>query len=79
MADRGETTVFESKRMGSHLRLLGFRAERDSKGFAIHLTADVRRLVHRLARDYQVGDSEQTVPGCPQCTEVFAQTGRSSP
>jgi hypothetical protein len=80
LADRGETAVFESKRMGSHLRLLGFRAKRDGKGFAIHLTADVRRLIHRLARDHQVGDSEQAVPGCPYCTELMsAQTGRSNP
>jgi hypothetical protein len=79
MADRGETAVFESKRMGSHLRLLGFRARRDSKGFAVHLTPDVRRLIHRLARDHRVGDSEQVVPGCPHCTEVMSvQTGRSN-
>ncbi len=80
MADRGETAVFESKRMGNHLRLLGFRAKRDSKGFAVHLTPDVRRLIHSLARDHDVGDSEQTVPGCPQCSEVMsAQTGGSTP
>jgi hypothetical protein len=80
MADRDETAVFESKRMGSHLRLLGFRAKRDSKGFAVHLTPDVRRLIHSLARDHDVGDSEQTVPGCPQCAEVMsAQTGGSTP
>jgi hypothetical protein len=79
MADRGETTVFESKRMGSLLRLLGFRAKRDSKGFAVHLTPDVRRLIHWLARDHRVGDSEQAVPGCPHCAEVTsAQTGRSN-
>jgi len=80
LADRGETAVFESKRMGSHLRLLGFRAKRDAKGFAIHLTADVRHLIHRLARDHQVGDSEQAVIGCPHCTELMsAQTGRLNP
>jgi hypothetical protein len=80
MADRGETAVFESKGMGSLLRLLGFRAKRDSKGFAIHLTPDIRRLIHRLARDHRVGDSEQAVPGCPHCTEVMsAQIGSSNP
>jgi hypothetical protein len=79
MADRGETTVFEAKRMGSHLRLLGFRAKRDSKGFAVHLTPDVRRLVHRLRRDHQVGDFQQAVPDCLYCAEVTsAQTGRSN-
>jgi hypothetical protein len=80
MADRGETAGFESKRMGRQLRLLGFRAKRDSKGFAIHLTPDIRRLIHRLARDHRIGDSEQVVPGCSYCTDVMSvQTKRSSP
>jgi hypothetical protein len=79
MADRGETAVFESKRMGNHLRLLGFRAKRDSKGYAIHLAPDVRRLIHRLARDHRAADSKQAVPGCPDCAEVMsAQTGTSN-
>ena len=79
LADRGETAAFESKRMGRQLRLFGFRPRRDSKGFAIHLMADVRRLTHRLARDHQVGDSEQSVPGCPDCAEgTSAQAGRSN-
>jgi hypothetical protein len=69
MADRGETALFEPKRMGTHLRLLGFRPKRDSKGFAVHLTPDVRRLIHRFAREYQVGDPEQTVPSSPHCAE----------
>jgi hypothetical protein len=79
MADRGETTVFESKRMGTQLRLLGFRPKRDSQGYAVHLTPDVRLLIHRLARDHEVGDSERGVPGCAYCAEVTsAQTGGSS-
>jgi hypothetical protein len=80
MADRGEITVFEPRRMGSLLRLLGFRPMRNAKGFAIHLTADVHRLVHRLARDLKVGDSVQAVRVCPHCSEsVCAQTGGSKP
>ncbi len=79
LADCGETTVFESKEMGSLLRLLGFRTKRDSKGYAIRLTPDVRRLIHRLARDHRVGDSEQAVPGCPDCAELMSeQTGTSN-
>jgi hypothetical protein len=78
-AERGETKVFESKEMGTLLRLLGFSAKRDSKGYAIHLAPDVRRLVHRLARDYRVGDSMQPVPDCPDCAELMsAQTGTSN-
>jgi hypothetical protein len=79
LADRGETSDFESKRMGKQLRLFGFRPRRDSKGYALHLMADVRRLTDRLARDHQVGDSEQSVTGCPDCAEgTAAQAGRSN-
>jgi hypothetical protein len=70
MADRGETAVFEPKKMGSLLRLLGFHARRDSKGIAIHLTVDVRRLIHSLARDHEVGDWRLTVTGCSHCSEL---------
>jgi hypothetical protein len=79
MADRGETAAFEPKRMGGLLRQLGFCPKRDSQGFAIHLMPDVRRLTHRLARDHQVVDSVQTVPGCPDCAEgTSAQARRSN-
>jgi len=79
LAERGETKVFESKEIGTLLRLLGFSAKRDSKGYAIHLALDVRRLVHRLARDYRVGDSMHPVPDCPDCAELMsAQTGPSN-
>lgn len=70
MADRGETAVFEPKKMGSLLRLLGFHARRDSESIAIHLTVDVRRLIHSLARDHEVGDWRLTVTGCSHCSEL---------
>jgi hypothetical protein len=72
MAGRGENEVLEFKRTGNLLKHLGFRAKRDSKGFAIHLTAEVRRLIHRLAHDHEVADSEQAVPGCSHCTDVLS-------
>jgi hypothetical protein len=72
MTDRGDSKVIESKAMGSHLWRLGFHPNRDGKGYAIHLTADVRRFIHRLARDHQVGDSEHAVPGCADCAEVMS-------
>jgi hypothetical protein len=79
LADRGEADVLESKKTGRHLRDLGFRAKRDSKGFAIHLRPELRRRIHRLARDHRVGDLEQPVPGCPDCVDlVSAQIGASN-
>jgi hypothetical protein len=68
LTDHGESAALESKRMGGYLRQLGFRPERDSKGFSIHLRADVRRLTHRLARDRQILDSEHLSLGCPDCS-----------
>lgn len=80
LADRGETAEFEAKKMGSQLRLLGFHPKRDSKGFAIQLTIDDQRRIHRLAYVYQVGDSESVVAGCPLCVEAeSAQNRRSNP
>jgi hypothetical protein len=79
LTDRGESAAFESKRMGTQLRLFGFRPKRDSKVFAIHLMSDVRRLAHRLARDHHAGDSEQALPGCPDCAQDMSlQAGRSN-
>ena len=69
MNDRGETAAFESKRMGTLLRQFGLCPKRDRKGYAIHLTGDVRRLIHKLARDHQIEDLEQALPGCPECAE----------
>jgi hypothetical protein len=80
LADRGETIEFEAKKMGSQLRLFGLHAKRDSKGFAIQLTVDERRRIHRLVRDHQVGDSESALPGCPLCVETqSSQNRRSNP
>lgn len=67
LTDYGETAALEPKRVGNYLRQLGFRPERDSRGFYICLTADVRRLTHTLARDRQVLDSEHFSPACPDC------------
>jgi hypothetical protein len=72
MPDRRESAGLESKKMGSTVRLLDFNAVHDTKGFAIHLTPDVRRFIHKLARDHRIGDSEHVVPGCPYCSEVMS-------
>ena len=68
--------MFEPKLMGSHLRQLGFCPKRDSQGFAIHLTAEVRRLTHRLRTITKLETWSRLVPGCPECAEgTFAQAG----
>ena len=64
MAERGETIAAEPRNIGSRLRLLGFRPKRDSKGFAIHLTSDVRGLIHRLARIHEIEGLELNCPHC---------------
>ena len=78
-ADRGVSTDFESKAVGGFIRRHGFRPKRDSKGFAIHLTPNVRRLIPRPGRDNGIVDSEQDAPGCPDCAVVMSvQTGTSN-
>jgi hypothetical protein len=67
IAERGETIAVEPRSIGSRLRLLGFRPKRDSKGFAIHLTPDVRGLIHSLARIHEIEGLEPNVPGCSHC------------
>lgn len=79
MAERGETIAVEPKNIGGRLRFLGFCAKRDSKGFAIRLTSDVRGLIHSLARIHEIGGLEQNVPGCSHCAGAVHSDPGSNP
>jgi hypothetical protein len=57
--------------VGNQLRLFGLTTKRDSQGYALILSPDQRRKIHRLARDYEVAPDEP-VATCPQCAEVAA-------
>lgn len=68
---RGQTRELIPNEMGDLVRALGFIPRRGSEGYAIELTDDVRRKIHRLARDYRVAAMEDGVVRCPYCAEVL--------
>jgi hypothetical protein len=75
---RGEKLELEPKVMGSMLRsAFGIFPKRDSKGFAIRMTDQIRRKIHELARDFGVAP-ENPVKDCQYCTEILSIGGRGS-
>jgi len=68
---RGETTALGPKEAGGILRSLGVVPKRNSKGYAIKLTAGVRRRAHELARDFDVAAVQERLSQCPLCVELF--------
>jgi hypothetical protein len=79
LIDRGETAKLEAKATGILLRTLGFNPKRDTGGYALSLSADLRRKIHILARDYEVMSSEQAGTNCSQCAEILATAGLENP
>ena len=75
---RGETPPSDPKPIGGILRLLQFSPKRDSKGYAIRLTEEVRREVHRLTSDYEVAAVQEGVALCPHCLEILGNRGDSA-
>jgi hypothetical protein len=69
---RGETVSLEPRAMGPILRSFGLSPKRDSKGWAIRLTHDVRRRIHRLAGDYEVAAMQEGMALCADCAEIVA-------
>ena len=69
LESRGETVPLEPRAIGPVLRLFGFYAKRDKKGWAIRFTDDVCRRIHRLARDYGVAAMEEGMALCAHCAE----------
>lgn len=53
------------------MRALAPPLDREAGRIRYHLTPEVQRLIHRLARDRQVGDSGMAVSGCSFCTEMI--------
>ncbi len=68
---RGETVQLEAKEVGGIVRSLGLSPKRDTKGWAIRLTDEVRRRIHRLARDFDVSAVREGVAMCPHCSEIL--------
>lgn len=73
---RGSPKTLKPKTVGRLLRTsLKLKLKRDGKGWAIRLTAAVRRKVHELARDFDVAASQLGGAKCGLCSEVFAAAG----
>jgi hypothetical protein len=72
LIERGETAKLEAKPAGICLRALGLPPKRDSQGYALVLSDDLRRTIHRLARDYQIEVVTPADQSCSRCAEIAA-------
>jgi hypothetical protein len=67
---RGTKLVLKPEAVGAHLRRLGIFTERlGSKGRGFYLTEKNRRLIHELARRYDVPSIRDGVKRCQYCTD----------
>jgi hypothetical protein len=73
---RGESIPLVPKAIGAMLRSeFSIFPGRDSNGYAVRLTTDIRRKIHSLARDFDVASKENPEALCVHCTEMFAVDG----
>lgn len=72
---RGETTPLEPQAIGGIWRSLELTPRRDSSGFAIRLTDEVRRRIHNLALAYDVAAMQSGVAQCAACAEIMGNDG----
>jgi hypothetical protein len=68
---RGNNELLEPREMGSILRSLGLYPKRRTKGFAIRMTIEIRRMIHRLALEFDVAALMDEKPRCPHCHDVI--------
>jgi hypothetical protein len=68
LTGRGENFHVNARDVGERLRMLGlFTEPRDSKGFRLALTAEVRGRIHELARDFSVPTLDGGAERCGDC------------
>jgi hypothetical protein len=68
---RGHSALIEAKEMGSILRSLGFSPKRDSGGYSLRLTDEIRRQAHKLAFDFDVAALLDGEVRCSHCSEIL--------
>jgi hypothetical protein len=69
---RHENAELKDRKVGAVLRRnLGIRAERDTAGYRVELTDNIRERIHALARSYRVLSLQDGVARCPQCTQAY--------
>ena len=69
---RGEFIEYGPEEVGHRLDMLGLQRARSAAGMFLILTRDMRSLVHRLARTYEVPSASNVVRGCPDCKAASA-------
>ena len=69
LLERGAAVV-APKLIGGNLRSQGFKPWRFSAGFAIELTDDARRHIHKIAYDRCVAGADRFLLPCPHCAEL---------
>ena|ERR1022692_4549452 len=72
LRSRGEFIEYSPEEAGHRLDILGLQRTRTAAGMFLILTSAMRRLVHGLARTYDVLSVANVVPGCPDCKAVPA-------
>ncbi|HEV2520743.1 MAG TPA: hypothetical protein VGT24_00060 [Candidatus Acidoferrales bacterium] len=77
---RGHAGSVEPKEIGNILRSFGFFPKRGSKGYALRLTDEVRRRIHRLAFENDIAAVVDAKPRCQHCREIMKNgiRGKSS-
>jgi hypothetical protein len=69
---RGEFIDYSPEEVGHRLDILGLQRTRTAAGMFLILSGATRRLVHGLARKYDVPSVTNVVRGCPDCEAASA-------
>lgn len=74
LSARGEERKILPNQVGPMIRALGLKTEpRDSQGVRLILTDNVRKKIHKLARDFEVPSNESLIGGCVHCDAFKAK------
>jgi hypothetical protein len=74
LTGRGANCNVNAREVGERLRMLGlFTEPRDSKGFRLALTAELRARIHELARDFSVPTLDGDAKQCRDCRTPLAR------
>jgi hypothetical protein len=64
---RGEACEITPKKVGMYLTALGVPRQRDSTGYKLQLTRELRQRIHKLARDFSVPTLDDNQEICTDC------------
>ena len=70
LRSRGEFIEYSPEEVGHRLDILQLQRTRTAAGMCLILTSATQRLVHGLARTYDVPSVASVVSGCPDCEAI---------